>query len=641
MSEAVLLDVGCGAKVRPGHVGIDRKHGGEAFPLALNDGTPVANESADRIVASHVLEHFSHTMTANVLADWTRALKPGGWLKVAVPNFEWIAREYLGSREENAEPLPLLSYLFGAHSDENDAHCTAFDRGSLAQFLEAAGLVDVQEWESDVPDCSSLPVSLNLMARKPEREAGPFDWLIARAYNRYSQYGEDGAFEAIFEKISTTNRWCIECGAGDGIRYSNTRKLIEEGWSAVLIEKDRAVHAELAKNIQALGLVQRYAFNENYWHFVREAADQQQVWVVQCEAQASGAYSLDAILATCGCPNEPDLMVIDVDGPDYYLWNGLLHYQPRVVLCEYDPFQPPEFIPPPEGPGQAGSQAIRSVAYSKHMRQVAQIGVNLLFVRAPLMQQLADRPIPSQTKHPIGERVAAVMSVPRLLWADNMTCAVKALVPLGVTFDQFGGVFWEQTLTQAIERYLDERAYVLTIDYDTLFNRDDVLELYRLMEEHPDLDALVPMEMQQGGARLLFTLTDRAGNPRQTISHAEMQQDLVPIRTGHFGLTMLRTESLKRLPKPWFLHRPDPQGGWGDERVDSDVAFWVGAEQAGLKVCLAPRVIIGHLTRVALWPGQSLAAHYQPMDDYQAKGKPPEAWRCYVEDLAVRGGGVA
>ena len=37
--------------------------------------------------------------------------------------------------------------------------------------------------------------------------------------NIYSQHGEDGLIEAIFERIRTENQWAFECGAADGRNY--------------------------------------------------------------------------------------------------------------------------------------------------------------------------------------------------------------------------------------------------------------------------------------------------------------------------------------------------------------------------------------------------------------------------------------
>ena len=65
------------------------------------------------------------------------------------------------------------------------------------------------------------------------------DWLRGRASNTYTQFGEDGLIAACLEKIGETNRHCFEIGAADGRFFSNTLRLREDGWRAVLIEAGR------------------------------------------------------------------------------------------------------------------------------------------------------------------------------------------------------------------------------------------------------------------------------------------------------------------------------------------------------------------------------------------------------------------
>ncbi len=152
----VKLNLGCGRFAMNGYDNRDRALGHEAYPL------PDANESVDEVRASHILEHFPHGQIANVVQEWARVLKPGGWLKIAVPDFEWISRKYQAGEKENFQ-----GYVMGGQSDDNDFHHTMFDRECLTDVLRGAGLVDVQRWKSELPDCSSYELSLNLMARKP------------------------------------------------------------------------------------------------------------------------------------------------------------------------------------------------------------------------------------------------------------------------------------------------------------------------------------------------------------------------------------------------------------------------------------------------------------------------------------------
>lgn len=150
------LNLGSGGTPLDGYENLDRKTGQEIYPL------PPIPGGCDEIRASHVLEHFSHTEIGEVLADWYKALKPGGVMRLAVPDFEYVARNYLAG-----QPIPTQGYVMGGHVDKDDRHGCIFDHDELFRAMRAAGLVGIQSWKSTVQDCASLPVSLNLMGYKP------------------------------------------------------------------------------------------------------------------------------------------------------------------------------------------------------------------------------------------------------------------------------------------------------------------------------------------------------------------------------------------------------------------------------------------------------------------------------------------
>lgn len=179
-------------------------------------------------------------------------------------------------------------------------------------------------------------------------------WLMGKQRNVTSQFGEDGLIAAVFSKIGETNRWCFEVGAADGLFYSNTKSLRDAAWNAVLIDADE----------QLVRKCREY--------------ESSQVHVVH-ERIASG--SLDAILARCGSPANPDLGVIDIDGQDYWAWKGLVA-RPRVMLVEYGYWNPPDRIPQPhEGTeAQAGLGAIVELGKAKGYVALATTICNVLFV---------------------------------------------------------------------------------------------------------------------------------------------------------------------------------------------------------------------------------------------------------------------
>jgi hypothetical protein len=153
----IRLDLGAGAVSPEGFIPLGNINGTVIFPLAYGDGT------VDEIRASHVLEHFPHRQVPDVIKEWVRALKPGGTLRIAVPNFEKIAEDYVAGKPQITE-----GYVMGGQVDEADFHKAIFDAAHLKTLLAGAGLMLIREWESELAtDCAALPVSLNLGGTKP------------------------------------------------------------------------------------------------------------------------------------------------------------------------------------------------------------------------------------------------------------------------------------------------------------------------------------------------------------------------------------------------------------------------------------------------------------------------------------------
>lgn len=176
-------------------------------------------------------------------------------------------------------------------------------------------------------------------------------WLQNKASNVYTQFGEDGLIEAVFEKIGETNRQCFEIGAADGVFYSNTLRLRELGWKALLMESDTEKFGNLESQFGKQSVCLHGKFTDL-------------------------AHPLDA----AHFDQAPDLGVIDIDGQDYYLWESMT-YKPRVMLVEIHP-DDHEPLPPRNEPGQAGLNVIRRLGESKGYTLVATTYCNALFVDA-------------------------------------------------------------------------------------------------------------------------------------------------------------------------------------------------------------------------------------------------------------------
>jgi predicted SAM-dependent methyltransferase len=147
------FNLGAGNKPLPGYNNRDIKTGHPCYPLEhFND------EVADEVRASHLLEHLSFREANEAMIEWFRVLKPGGVIKIAVPDVQKALAATDGKH---------LFYLMGGQTDEHDFHRSAYDADRLEAMLTQAGFENVTEWISEDNDSSRHPVSLNRMATKP------------------------------------------------------------------------------------------------------------------------------------------------------------------------------------------------------------------------------------------------------------------------------------------------------------------------------------------------------------------------------------------------------------------------------------------------------------------------------------------
>lgn len=215
-----------------------------------------------------------------------------------------------------------------------------------------------------------------------------------------------------------------------------------------------------------------------------------------------------------------------------------------------------------------------------------------------------------------GQNLSACMTMPRLGFTDNFAASFDVFSGLGIDLRIQQGVFWEQ----AISRLLTERIesgddYLVLLDYDSLFNRQQFLTLFDLIESE-QLDAVFPVQIMRGRPRILVTPFDG--------QIPDMTKPYSLVLTGHFGLTILRLSAVKRIPEPYFWSTPNAQGKWeaGEGRGDADNNFWLMANHCGLKVAQANQVRIGHMELRVAWPLPDGRMMWTNASDFSTHGVP-------------------
>lgn len=109
----VYLNLGCGSRYHRAWVNVDLAATDPSIiSHDLRRRLPFADDSCDVVYRSHVLEHFQQADGARFLRECFRVCKPGGVIRVVVPDLEAIARLYLHYLElaKNGDPLAAERY---------------------------------------------------------------------------------------------------------------------------------------------------------------------------------------------------------------------------------------------------------------------------------------------------------------------------------------------------------------------------------------------------------------------------------------------------------------------------------------------------------------------------------------------------
>jgi hypothetical protein len=134
----------------------------------------------------------------------------------------------------------------------------------------------------------------------------------------FTQNGEDGIIEEIFNRIGTTNKFFVEFGV-HGVKNNSTLLLVK-GWKGLWIGGDKLAKKYISDNFSE-SIRSRQLIFLNDW-ITRE--------------------NIESILIKSEVPETFDFLSIDLDGNDYWIWDAIKSYSPRVICIEYNATYPPE-----------------------------------------------------------------------------------------------------------------------------------------------------------------------------------------------------------------------------------------------------------------------------------------------------------
>jgi hypothetical protein len=164
-------------------------------------------------------------------------------------------------------------------------------QNELTLFLEH------EQWESGIQD-----------ARYSDPKC-----LVRFGYRACSQSDEDGIIAEILRRIGPGSNVFFEFGVEDG-RTNNTLNLLMAGWKGYWIEGSAEDVERIEKRLES--------------------------YIASGHLKALNAFitreNIEELIGRLGVPSDVDLVSIDIDGNDYWVWERIESLSPRIVAIEYN-----------------------------------------------------------------------------------------------------------------------------------------------------------------------------------------------------------------------------------------------------------------------------------------------------------------
>lgn len=163
----------------------------------------------------------------------------------------------------------------------------------------------------------------------------------------YSQNGEDGIIEFIFSQIGTTNKFSVEFGVGNGFECNTVYLLEKKGWKGLMMDYG------VDQDIQWTGVMKKAWYNRKlgligsirkdlaFLKKLISRTKRSRRFHLDIKSEKVTAENIQNLFQKYNVPKNFDLLSIDIDYNDYWVWKSITDYLPRVVVIEYNSSIPP------------------------------------------------------------------------------------------------------------------------------------------------------------------------------------------------------------------------------------------------------------------------------------------------------------
>ena len=189
----------------------------------------------------------------------------------------------------------------------------------MREFL-ISPILDLLKREPQGPD-SATQIQLMLTYRSLAIDNN-LPSLNEVGFKCHSQTDEDGILLYLFSLIGVGKKLSVEICAGDGIECNTANLILNHGWHGLLVDGEKT-------NVER-GMRYYSRSRHTYVYPPKFVCG----WITR--------DSVEEILASNGFSGEIDLLSLDIDGVDYWIWEAIENASPRVVVLEYQDILGPE-----------------------------------------------------------------------------------------------------------------------------------------------------------------------------------------------------------------------------------------------------------------------------------------------------------
>ena len=177
------------------------------------------------------------------------------------------------------------------------------------------------EWRNYMVDKNQRGLSQLIQMQGPSKDLlflpEAHSEINKHEYKLFSQNGEDGILLWLISKVGSKSKTFVEFGIGSGRECIMANLVLNFGWRGLMMD----------------GSDQNIASAKSFFKYLMS-------WPEYAKLDIKKEFvtrdNINSLIAASEIGKNPDILIIDIDGNDYWVWEAITDINPRIVVMEYN-----------------------------------------------------------------------------------------------------------------------------------------------------------------------------------------------------------------------------------------------------------------------------------------------------------------